>query len=172
MVGLRLMRLIERHSDELAVGLTDKLRASDRTREFRKIPPDELRRAAVDVYRNLGEWLLKMTEEDVEKRFRAVAARRASEGVSLHQFVWGLILSREYLWQFLRSQAFADSVAALYGELELQQILTRFYDRAMYYGVLGYGEAKKLDSKLPRELSGEAKRWVVPESGGALSGDR
>ena len=116
MVGLGLMQLIERHSEELASGLTDKLRASGRTSDFRKIPSEELRRTTADVYCNLGEWLLKRTEEDIERRFRAVAARRIAEGVRLDQFLWALIISRNYLWQFLRTQACADNVVALYGE--------------------------------------------------------
>lgn len=140
MVGLRLMRLIERHSEELAVGLTEKLQGSERTSDFRKISPEELRRTTVDLYRNLGEWMLKKTEEDIAARFRAIAARRAAEGVRLHQFVWALTLGRNYLWQFLRTQAFTDSAVALYGELELQQVLNQFFDRAIYYGVMGYGD--------------------------------
>lgn len=103
MLGQKLMRLIERHSEELAVGLTQKVRKSERTRDFLKIPPEELRRTAAEVYCNLGEWLLKKTENDIEERFRAIAARRAAEGVGLHQFVWALVISRNHLWQFLAS---------------------------------------------------------------------
>ena len=42
MVGGHLVRLIERHADELADGLLKKLRNSDRTTEFRRIPVEEL----------------------------------------------------------------------------------------------------------------------------------
>ena len=147
MLGLRFMRLIERHSEELASGLTQKLLAAERTSDFRKIPHDRLELAATDVYRNLGEWLLYKTESDIEKRFWSIAARRFVEGISLHQFVWALIMSRNHLFQFLQTQAFADNVVALYGELELQQIVNQFFDRALYYGVLGYKEAKDRDSE-------------------------
>jgi hypothetical protein len=152
MLGLGLMRLIERNSEELAGGLTVKLQASERTRDFRKIPREDLRHTATEVYRNLGEWLLKKTEKDIEERFRALADLRAGEGVRLHQFVWALIISRNYLWQFLRTEAFADNVVALYGELELQQLLTQFFDRAVYYGVLQYDTINDRD-KPAGELS-------------------
>ncbi len=49
-----------------------------------------------------------------------------------------LVISRNYLWQFLQAQASADNIVALYGELELQQTLNQSFDRAVYYGVLGY----------------------------------
>jgi len=100
MVGARLVRLIENHSQQLAAGLTEKLRHSERTSDLRKIPPERLRRTTEEVYCNLGEWLLKKTERDIEARFRALAARRAAEGVALHQFVWALVISRNYLRKF------------------------------------------------------------------------
>ena len=140
MLGLKLMRLIERHAEELALGLTQKLQATERTSDFRRIPSGELEVAAAEIYGNLGEWLLQKTEEDIEARFRAIAARRAAEGIGIHQFVWALIISRNHLWQFLQAQAFADSIVALHGELELQQMLNQFFDRALYYGVLEYAE--------------------------------
>lgn len=141
MLAMRLVRLIEAHSEQLSQGLTERIRNSERTSDFGKIPADELQLAATEVYRNLGEWLLQKTEKDIAARFREVATRRAGEGISLHQFVWALTLSRDHLWHFLRHESYADNVVALYGEMELQRLLNQFFDRALYYGVLGYEEA-------------------------------
>jgi len=170
MLGLRLMRLIERHSEELALGLTQKLQIAERTSDFRKISSAELELAAAEIYGNLGEWLLQKTEDDIEARFRAIAARRAEEGIGVYQFVWALIISRNHLWQFLQAQAFADSIVALHGELELQQMLNQFFDRALYYGVLEYAErtdegrreknliaAKSNSHRMAYRMAGEAK---------------
>jgi hypothetical protein len=142
MLALKLVRLIEEHSGELAMGLTDKLRQSERTGDFCKVSREGLCLAATEIYRNLGEWLLQKTETDIAERFRALGARRAAEGVGVHQFVWALVISRNHLWQFLQREAFADNIVQLSGELELQQMLNLFYDRAVYYGVLGYKEAE------------------------------
>jgi len=141
MLAMRLVKLTEAHSGELCRDLTEQIVISERTSDFRRIPAEELRLAASEVYRNLGEWLLQKTESDIEARFRTVATRRAAEGIRLHQFVWALVLSRDRLWHFLRRQSFADNVVALYGELELQRLLSQFFDRAIYYAVLGYEEA-------------------------------
>ena len=100
MVALKLVRLIEKHSEELVQGLAERIHMSARMCDFRKIPPAELELAAAEVYRNLGEWLLQKTEDDIESRFGAIAARRAAEGIGLHQFVWALIISRDHLWRF------------------------------------------------------------------------
>jgi hypothetical protein len=162
MVGTRLVRLVEKHSHELAVGLTAELLKSERTTDFRKIPREELQRTTAEVYCNLGEWLLRKTERDIEQRFRTLAARRAADGVALHQFVWAMTISRNYLWRFLREEAFADSVIALYDELELQQLLSQFFDRAMYYGVLGY-EDRREQGRVGRDFS-SLRRWIDPLS--------
>jgi hypothetical protein len=141
MVGMKLVRLIERHSERLALGLAEKIGRSERTSDFRKIPAKDLQLAAAEVYRNLGEWLLQKTEDDIENRFRTIGSRRAAEGVGLHQFVWALMLTRDHLWHFLEQEGFADNIVELHGERELRQMLNQFFDRAVYYGILGYDEA-------------------------------
>ena len=55
MLALKLVRLIEEHSAELAMGLTDKLRHSERTRDFCKVSSEGLCLAAAEIYHNLGE---------------------------------------------------------------------------------------------------------------------
>ena len=147
MLGIRLVRLFETHSVKLSRGLTAQILKSERTSDFRKIPAEELEHAIRELYRHLGDWLLHKTEGDVEERFRAVAALRAAEGVRLHQLISAILLSRDQLWQFLRQQSFADNVVALYGEMELMRMLNAFYDRAIYYSVRGYEEAKLGHSK-------------------------
>lgn len=147
MVGIRLVRLIEAHSGELSQGLSEKIRSSERTSDFKKIPIEDLRLAAAEVFRNLGEWLLQKTESDIETRFKTVGAQREAEGIRLHQVVWALLLSREHLWHFLRQRSFADNIVGLYGEMELHRLLNQFFDRAIYYAVSGYEEAERSPSK-------------------------
>jgi hypothetical protein len=55
MVGMKLVRLTERQSERLALGLAEQIRKSERTSDFRKIPAQDLQLAAAEVYRNLGE---------------------------------------------------------------------------------------------------------------------
>jgi hypothetical protein len=147
MLAMRLVRLIEAHSDNLSRGLAEQIRKSERASDFRKIPTEDLRLAATEVYRNLGEWLLQKTERDIAERFRAVATRRAAEGIGLHQFVWALMLSRDHLWHFLRRESFADNVVAMHGEMELLTLLNQFFDRAIYHAIVGYAEAAEAEVK-------------------------
>jgi hypothetical protein len=142
MLGGHLVRLIERHADELAEGLMKKLRSSERTSEFRKLPQEELKSGVREMYTNLGDWLLTKTESDIELRYTQLGARRASQGVPVTQFLWATLTSKEHLFAFLQREGFAESVVQIYGELELVQLLDQFFDRALYYAVVGYERAR------------------------------
>ena len=167
MLGMKLVRLIEAHSEALSQGVVDVIRASERTSDFRAIPREDLQRRVGEVYRNLGEWLLQKTERDIASRFRAIAARRAAEGIRLPHLIWALMLTRDHLLHLLRHEAFADNVVALYGELELHQLLDQFYDRAVYHSILGYEEA----GAKPRPV-GDLKRTELGSSMTTLSAER
>lgn len=153
MLGMRLVRLIEGHAEALSRGLAEQIRILERTSDFRMIPAKELRLAATEIYRNLGEWLLQKTEGDIAIQFRAIGARRASEGIRLQQLVWALMLTRDHLWRFLQREAFADNAVELHGELELHQQLNRFFDCAIYYAILGYQEGQQ-----PPAAEGDLRR--------------
>jgi hypothetical protein len=68
MISLRLVQLIERHSDELVSELVTKLEASSRTSDLHKVPAEELRRRIHEILLHLSEWLLIKTGRDIEQR--------------------------------------------------------------------------------------------------------
>lgn len=138
MLGIRLVRLIEKHSAEIAEGLMTGLRTSERTPAYRNLHEDELRTALVSLYAHLGEWLLTKTEVDVEKYFKAIGARRSAEGVPSSQVAWALMMSKKQLWGFVYREAAADQALELYTELEFLETLDRFFDRAVFYALIGY----------------------------------
>lgn len=142
MVTRKLVNLIERHCDSLAKGLAEKLHRSSRTAGFLVIPREELEHSTGDLYRNLGEWLLSKTEAEIEMRFVEVGKRRYAQKVPLDDVVWGIIMSKETLWGYLRRESLADRALDLFNELEFMQLLDGFFDRAVYYAVRGYEAAK------------------------------
>ena len=64
MIALRLVRLIEDHSDELVEGFLQKLRTSEKTKDMAKVPVQELRDRVHEILKNLGDWLLYKKESD------------------------------------------------------------------------------------------------------------
>jgi hypothetical protein len=138
MIALKLVRLIEAHSEELSLGLTQKILSSGRTKDYRKLPEHEMRAGALEIYQYLSDWLLTKTDSDIELRYTRLGELRAQQGISLSHFVWAIALTKEHLWGFLRREALLDRVIELFGELELLQLLDRFFDNALYYASVSY----------------------------------
>jgi len=141
MIALRLVYLIENHSQELVDDLLAKVQHSARTRDLRKVPPEELRGRLHEILRHLSEWLLTKTDHDIQKRYVEIGARRASQGVSMQDFCWAIVLMKEHLWAFLNRQGLTFSSVELYGEMELLRLLDQFFDRAVCYAAEGYERA-------------------------------
>lgn len=140
MFSYRLVRLIESHADALASGLEERVQASSQITHFRNLPAQELRERVYEIYRHLGEWLLGKNELDIEHRYRQIGARRAHQQVPLSEVIQAIVLTKENLWDFLKSEAVIDRAVEIMGELELLQMLEMFFDRAIYYAVVGYEE--------------------------------
>jgi hypothetical protein len=138
MIALRLVHLVEAHSDELAQGLIEKFEKSSRTSDMKKVPPAELRNRVYELLHQLGEWLLTKTEMDVERRYLDIGGRRAAQGVALSDYCWAIVLTKEHVWEFLQQQAFMMNPVELYGEMELLRLLDQFFDRALCYATEGY----------------------------------
>jgi len=143
MIALRLVRLIEANSEKLSTGLLDKILTSDDTNAFRSVPRKELECAVHEIYQHLSEWLLTKTESDIELRYTRLGERRASQGIPLSQWVWAIIVTKDHLWGFLQREAYVDGAVELFGELEFLRLLEQFFDRAVYYGTVGYERASK-----------------------------
>jgi len=144
LLAYHLVRLIERHADELANSLSQQVHKSPRTVEFcRRVPAQDLKLRAYEIYRDLGDWLLKRTEGDIERRYRDIGIRRAAQGVPFSQLAYAIILTKENLWCFLLKNAGVDRTIEVYGELELLQQLAYFFDLAITYAADGYEYAGK-----------------------------
>jgi len=154
MFSYRLVRLIETHANTLAVGLEKKVINSPQTSSYRDIPPHELQEGVYEIYRHLGEWLLGENQELLGKRYREIGARRARQTVPLAELIQAIILTKENLWDFLKSEAVVDRAVEIMGELELLQMLERFFDHAIYFAALGYQEQVELLER-ERELVAE-----------------
>jgi hypothetical protein len=140
MFSYRLVRLIESHAEALVAGLEERVQGSPQVTHFRDISAHELRERVYEIYRHLGEWLLGKNELDIEQRYREIGSRRAQQKVPLSEVIQAIVLVKENLWDFLKSEAVMDRAIEIMGELELLQMLEMFFDRAIYYAAVGYEE--------------------------------
>jgi hypothetical protein len=151
MLALKLVQLIEAHSDKLASRLTARIKSSPQTQSLAKVPDDELHARVYEIYSHLGEWLVAKTDNEIESFYKALGAHRASQGVTISDFVSALVITKETLWDFLRSDTMVDKAI---GELELVLSLDQFFDRATYFALLGFQEyaAKAQDAKAAKAV--------------------
>ena len=84
-----------------------------------------------------------------------IGARRARQRVPLSEVVQAIVLTKENLWEFLKSEAVMDRAVEIMGELELLQMLEMFFDRAIYYAAVGYEEEAARDARKKATLKGK-----------------
>ena len=137
MLVARLVALIEDHAEVLAISVARKLRADPRTAEYRRFPDEALVERARSVYANLGRWLEDAPESEIEAEYVALGRRRREEGVPLSHMVMALLLTRRNLWHYVEGQG-ADSALELRQQLDLELLVVRFVDRAIYHAIRGY----------------------------------
>ena len=141
LLAYRLVKLIETHSDGLARSLHDRYRNDKKCSAYTNVSDAELTSKVYEVYRHLGEWLLGKTEADIESRYLEVGAQRAAQGVPISQVVWMICLVRENLWDYLQKHAELEHPAEIFGEMELLEMLDKFFHLAIYYAALGHERA-------------------------------
>ncbi|HKS96408.1 MAG TPA: hypothetical protein VJV74_09785 [Terriglobia bacterium] len=160
MIALRLVRLIETHSLEIASEIVRRIQTSPRTSDLRTIPELELRVQAEEFVRDLGQWSAAQPNVEVEVRYRELGARRAMQSISPADACWALVLAKEYLTEFLRKHAFVRGPAELYGEMELLWLLDQFFNSALCSLMEGYALAREVPAAERREREVNLAEWV------------
>ena len=148
MIALKLVRLIETHHEQLAHSLMRKVEESTKCAELKKlVPRQELEMRYEEVYRHISDWLLNRTEHDIFVAYTALGKHRFQQGVPFEQFLWGIMLVKENLWDFLESESVDVSALEMHGEFELLRLADQFFDKALYYASLGYWEAHEFEER-------------------------
>ena len=147
MIALRLVHLIESHSEELAESLVRKLERSTRASGLRLVHAEEIRERSREIYHNLSDWLLTKTDEEIERVYTALGRRRAQQGVPLSSVCWALVVTEENLWEFLEFEGLREKPLDILGGFELLRRLDRFFDQTIYFATLGYERYAKEQEK-------------------------
>lgn len=138
MLSVRLVRAIEDQAEDLTRGVLGDLAANAQTPAYHRIAHDELHRRVYDVYHNLGKWLGHGTEGPIETTYAGLGQTRCREGIPLAEVVYALQIIKHHLRDYIRSAGLVESAVELYQEEELNLLLSRFFDQAVYHTVRGY----------------------------------
>ncbi len=141
MLSDRLVRIIQDHAEELTRELLDDLARNPRTTGYHRLPRTELHDRAYNVYHHLGRWIAEKAEGPVSANYLNLGRTRYAEGIPLHEVVQALIMSRQHLMNYVRSSVAVDTAVELHQEEELNLLVGRFFDNAIYFTVKGYEQA-------------------------------
>jgi hypothetical protein len=132
------------NGDRMSEGLLQKIRISNRCNELVfRISADEQKRYGMDIYADLTDFLSGDTESFVEQHYIGIGAQRAQLGVPFSDLFWAVSISRDYLWEYIQQECLLDEQVDFWGGVILLRSLDRFFDRALYFTIVGYQKAAR-----------------------------
>lgn len=144
----RLVHLIESHSKELAAELLARARKSPHLASFSLVPDHELKQRVYEIYSQLGQWLVTRTEEDIERQYAEIGARRYRQGVPLSELLWAITLTKDNLWDFLYRESWPGFEIEVLAEHDMFRMIDHFFNRAIYYAAKGFEHAERAEEAL------------------------
>lgn len=139
MRALKLVQHMTTNADRMAERVSQNIRKSERCRELmRLVPADEQDRQALEIYRDLTNWLAIESDTTIESRYVALGTRRAQQGVPFSDLYWAVCIAHEYLWEYIQEECLLDEPVEFWGGVRLLRSLTQFFDRALYFALIGY----------------------------------
>jgi len=153
MISQRLIRVVEQNAERLTQDLIAAIRRDPRTEAYHRMSDEDLHERALDLYRNLGQWLSGRTEFAVETRYQAFGRRRHKEGIPFSEVLFALTTAKGLLLDFIRGSVGAESAAELPLEYELAVAISQFYDKAIYHAAAGYEQAARAPAPAPAQAA-------------------
>ena len=134
--------MIETRADKVAKAWLKEVRQSRHTPTYHRFNEEELFQRAMAIYERLGYWLSPETQnEEIRYFYINLGKQRYQEGFKLDELVMGIIMLKRYLWLEVLSEGLTQTNLELYQALELNNQVVLYFDRAVYYSVVGYMEA-------------------------------
>ena len=135
----RLVDLIERNAADLTNSWLDQVRHEAGLHNYQRLDNSDLFNRAYRVYSHLGKWISReTTKEEIARDYIALGAQRRKEGFALSEVIQALFLIRRTLWRKIMDEGLLDTTYDLYQAIELNDRVTLFFDRAVFFTAVGY----------------------------------
>jgi len=106
---------------------------------YQSFPERQVYDRAYVVFSQLGRWIsFELDSDEMKKYWVGLGQERRQEGFALPEVFLALCLIRKQLWDKIQSEGLMDSVLDLYQAMELYNRIVTFFDRALYYAIIGY----------------------------------
>lgn len=154
MISQKLLHILDAHHEEIAKRWMKDVRQDLDTISYKKVTDEKLREAAHDLFRHMSR-LIKNRGEEVswlEEFYVKRGAERHKSGFRLSEVVRSMTLAKHHFWNFVQEEGIFDSATDLFQGLELLDEMSLFFDRVVYYLVLGYEREATVEAwKKPHE---------------------
>ena len=140
-----LVEIIESDSDKIAKTWYREVKDSNYTPSIDSISEEDALKLATDVYRKLGYWLMRTHAHEVKENYHRFGEQLYWKHFRMEEVVMTLVLIKRYLWLHLLEGGLMTTSLNLYQALELNNKVVLYFDRAIYFAIIGYKAARSKD---------------------------
>lgn len=139
----QLIEIIESRSDDIARTWYQDVKDYQFTPGINNISEDEALDMAKNVYQRLRYWLKPSSEEDVRETYERFGSQLYHKGFRMEEVIMILTLIKRYLWLHLLEQGLMSTNLEVYGALELNNQVVLYFDKAIYFALVGFKDARQ-----------------------------
>lgn len=139
----RLVEVINSKSTEVAKKWYHEVVESQYIPSLRNLTEEQGMDIGLTVYDNLCGWLTPTGSKDIKDVYLQFGHSLYYKGFELEEVVQTLILLKRYLWLELLEMGLMTTDLNIYQALELNNKVVLYYDRAIYFALIGYKDARQ-----------------------------
>jgi hypothetical protein len=141
----KLVEIIEQNSDDIALTWYRESKDSPYLPNLKNLSQEEALGIAQNVYSRLSHWLTPSQHEEIEANYERFGEQCYAKGFRLEEIIQILVLIKRYLWLHLLERGVMTTNIEVYQALDINNKVVLYFDRAIYFALLGYKSARAAD---------------------------
>ncbi len=166
----RFTRLVENHAESLSLRWAQEVRTNPLTSSYSVFSKKELHDIVFSRFRRLGQWIEKREglEKEIAQSFCEIGRMRATSGIRASEMVYSLMLEKDLVWNYIQDEGIITEGIDMNRALQFVSQLDYFYDKAVYFALVGYENAGVDEAVVKEEGAFEKtfegfKHWIIRE---------
>jgi hypothetical protein len=145
MLSDQIIHLIEHQSKRLVDQWISSVRENVATPSYHDFDDEDLAVNIREVYRHFGQYIkASHDQKQLANLFIRIGAQRREQRIPLNELVFAIMLARRNLWTFLSEEIMSTSAIDYHKTNEFWHLVMDFFDKNIYYVILGYESNKKV----------------------------
>lgn len=147
MLEEKLVEIIEQNSDNIALAWYNATKESQSVPNLKNLTQAEALSIATNVYSKLSQWLQPARHEEIQAAYERFGEMCYAKGFRMEEVVQILVLIKRYLWLHLLERGIMTTNIEVYQALDVNNKVVLYFDRAIYFALIGYKSARNADLK-------------------------